>query len=90
MHQYFLSLSLPLSQSLVRQNEEILSTMEGFKHREATPAEAPMPPEEERLILNVVVVGASVAGTSCAYGLRYHGHEVRIIEKGSGIYQVRP
>ena len=46
------------------------------------------PPQTERIVLNFLIVGASVAGLSCAYGALINGHKAHVIERGTGVYQV--
>lgn len=38
--------------------------------------------------IDVVIIGASVAGLSCAYALRQAGHNVRILEAESSMNEV--
>lgn len=46
-------------------------------------------PQKADLPIDVIIIGASVAGLSCAYSLRQAGHNVLVFEAASGLGGVR-
>ena len=69
----------------------------GMNHARGWASEYPRTPVYANLYgrtagaaLDIIIVGGSLAGLSCAYSMRQAGHNVRVLERRSGLAKVRP